>query len=53
MGWRLSGVTRTGDRFIGVNFSEFLSQEKERRISFETNLVLSQRVRDIRVLLYK
>ena len=43
MGWHLSGVTRTRIRVIGVNFSEFLSQEKERRFSFESNSVLSQR----------
>ena len=41
IGWHLSGVTRTRIRVIGVNFSEFLSQEKERRFSFELNLVLS------------
>ena len=41
--WHLSGVTRTRIRVIGVNFSEFLSQEKERRFSFESNSVLSQR----------
>ena len=43
MGWHLSGVTRTRILVIGLNFSEFLSQEKERRFSFESNLVSSQR----------
>ena len=36
MGWHLSGVRRTRIRVNGVNFSEFLSQEKERRFSFES-----------------
>ena len=36
MGWHLSGVTRTRILVIGLNFSEFLSQEKERRFSFES-----------------
>ena len=35
--------SRIRGRVIGVNFSEFLSQERERRFSFESNLVLSQR----------
>ena len=34
MGWHLSGATRTRILIIGLNFSEFLSQEKERRFSF-------------------
>ena len=42
MGWHQSGVTRR-IRVIGVNFGEFLSQEKERRFSFWSNLVLSLR----------
>ena len=33
MVWHLSGVTRTRILVIGLNFSEFLSQEKERRFS--------------------
>ena len=36
MGLHLSGVRRTRIRVIGVNFSVFLSEEKERRISFES-----------------
>ena len=38
MGWHQSGVTRR-IRVIGVNFGEFLSQEKERRFSFWSNLI--------------
>ena len=32
----LSGVTRTRILVIGLDFSEFLSQEKERRFTFES-----------------
>ena len=39
MGWHQSGVTRR-IRVIGVNFGEFLSQEKERRFSFWSNLAV-------------
>ena len=46
MGWHESGVTRR-IRVIGVNLGEFLSQEKERRFSFWSNLILS--LRGIRV----
>ena len=43
MEWQLSGVKRTSIWVIGVNFGEFLSQEKERRFRSESNLVLSKR----------
>ena len=35
-------IYKNQDSTYGVNFSEFLSQEKERWFSFESNLVLSQ-----------